>query len=158
MRGCRDAVGHNEKIALHRHKADDSTLVVQGELRIYRPNGELKEVRPVGSYVTRKLNGEPHSGGGGDCDVNALFSNRNVDGLVKSLMMASTRWRSLEWPTSRRSSTCRTRTDRLFLLVPGSIRQAGLACLDAARARVEASLRMPPAGRHASVERLVERR
>ena len=39
----------NAKIVLHRHKADYITLVLQGELRLYRSNGELKEIRPVGS-------------------------------------------------------------------------------------------------------------
>ncbi|MBV9758542.1 MAG: regulator [Alphaproteobacteria bacterium] len=78
----------NEKIVLHRHKADYRTLVVQGELRIYRPNGELKEVRPVGSYVMTKANGEPHTEGGGDVDVIALFSNRNVKDLVYEILDA----------------------------------------------------------------------
>lgn len=76
----------NKKIVLHRHKADYSTLVIQGELRIYRPNGELKETRPVGSYVTSKAGGEPHSEGGGECDVIAYFSNRNVDNLVYEVL------------------------------------------------------------------------
>jgi quercetin dioxygenase-like cupin family protein len=77
----------NQKIPLHRHKADYSTLVIQGELRIYRPNGELKEVRPIGSYVTSKAGGEPHTEGGGNaCDVIALFSNRNVDNLVYEIL------------------------------------------------------------------------
>jgi quercetin dioxygenase-like cupin family protein len=76
----------NSKIALHRHKADYITLVLQGELRIYRANGELKEVRPIGSYVSGKADGEPHSEGGGDQDVIALFSNRNVDKLVYEIL------------------------------------------------------------------------
>ncbi len=68
----------NQKIPLHRHKADYRTFVIQGELRIYRQNGELKEVRPAGSYVMAKADGEPHTEGGGDVDVIALFSNRNI--------------------------------------------------------------------------------
>lgn len=76
----------NQKIALHRHKADYSTLVVQGELRIYRQNGELKEVRPVGSYVVTKANDEPHTEGGGDCDVIAHFSNRNIKDFVYEIL------------------------------------------------------------------------
>jgi 2,4'-dihydroxyacetophenone dioxygenase len=77
----------NEKILLHRHKADYRTFVVQGELRIYRQNGELKEVRPVGSYVMSKAGGEPHREGGGDVDVIALFSNRNIkDGLIYEIL------------------------------------------------------------------------
>jgi quercetin dioxygenase-like cupin family protein len=76
----------HSKIALHRHKADYITFVVQGELRIYRANGELKEIRPVGSYVSGKADGEPHTEGGGDQDVIALFSNRNVDNLVYEIL------------------------------------------------------------------------
>lgn len=59
-----------------------STLVLQGELRIYRPNGELKEIRKVGSYVASKADGEPHTEGGGDQDVIAFFSYRNIGDLV----------------------------------------------------------------------------
>jgi quercetin dioxygenase-like cupin family protein len=76
----------NSKIALHRHKADYITLVLQGELRIYRANGELKEIRPVGSYVATAADGEPHTEGGGEQDVIAFFSNRNVGGLVYEIL------------------------------------------------------------------------
>lgn len=74
------------KIVLHRHRADYITLVLQGELRIYRANGELKEVRPVGSYVTGKADGEAHTEGGGDQDVIVFFSNRNVDNVVYEIL------------------------------------------------------------------------
>jgi len=74
------------KIALHRHKADYITFVVQGELRIYCADGELKEIRPVGSYVEGRADGEPHTEGGGDQDVIALFSNRNIDKLVYEIL------------------------------------------------------------------------
>jgi quercetin dioxygenase-like cupin family protein len=76
----------NQKIALHRHHADYRTLVLQGELRIYRPNGEIREIRPVGSYVFTPTGGEPHTEGGGDQDVITFFSNRNVDGLIYEIL------------------------------------------------------------------------
>ena len=38
----------NEKIVLHRHLAHNNTFVVQGEHRLYKPDGTLKEIRPVG--------------------------------------------------------------------------------------------------------------
>lgn len=76
----------NEKIVLHRHMADYKTLVLEGELRIYRPNGELKEVRPVGSYVSAKAGGEPHTEGGGDCDAIVYFTNRKVDGPIYEIL------------------------------------------------------------------------
>jgi hypothetical protein len=62
--------------------------VLQGELRIYRANGELKEVRPLGSYVSAASDGEPHTEGGGDIDVIALFSNRGIaaDGVVYEIL------------------------------------------------------------------------
>ena len=76
----------HSKIALHRHKADYITLVLQGELRIYRADGTLKEIRPVGSYVSGRADGEPHTEGGGDQDVIAFFSNRNVGTLVYEIL------------------------------------------------------------------------
>jgi hypothetical protein len=69
----------NSKVMLHGHKAPYITLVLQGELRFYRPNGELKEIRPTGSYVSGVANGEPHTEGGGDQDAIVFFSNRNVE-------------------------------------------------------------------------------
>ena len=69
----------NQKVALHRHKAPYITFVAQGELRFYRPDGELKEIRPTGSYVSGIANGEPHLEGGGDEDAIVFFSNRNVE-------------------------------------------------------------------------------
>jgi len=38
----------NEQIVLHRHLIPNNTFVIQGELRLYDPDGGLKEVRPVG--------------------------------------------------------------------------------------------------------------
>jgi quercetin dioxygenase-like cupin family protein len=68
----------HQQIMLHHHKASYRTLVIQGELRIFRPNGELKEVRPVGSYVISAADGEPHTECAGDEEAIVLFSNRNV--------------------------------------------------------------------------------
>jgi len=76
----------NSKIVLHQHKAHYITLVLQGELRIYTASGELKEVRPVGSYMATDPGGSPHTEGGGDQDVIAFFSNRDVDGLVYEIL------------------------------------------------------------------------
>lgn len=68
----------NKRAMLHQHKAPYITFVVQGELRFYRPNGELKEIRPTGSYVSGVANGEPHWEGAGNEDAIVFFSNRNV--------------------------------------------------------------------------------
>jgi quercetin dioxygenase-like cupin family protein len=69
----------NSRVPLHQHKTPYVTLVLQGELRFFRPNGDYKETRPIGSYVTGVANGEPHTEGPGDEDAIVLFSNRNVE-------------------------------------------------------------------------------
>jgi quercetin dioxygenase-like cupin family protein len=76
----------NQKVVLHRHHADYVTLVVQGELRLYRANGELKEVRKAGSYVATRVGGEPHTEGGGDEDAIVFFSNRGQDGTIYEIL------------------------------------------------------------------------
>jgi quercetin dioxygenase-like cupin family protein len=76
----------NQQIALHRHRAAYRTLVLQGELRIYRANGELKEIRPVGSYVVSGAGGEPHREGGGEQDVIVFFSNRAVEDAIYEIL------------------------------------------------------------------------
>lgn len=52
---------------------------MQGELRLYRANGDLIEIRPIGSYVSGTANGEPHRECGGDQEAIVFFSNRNVE-------------------------------------------------------------------------------
>jgi hypothetical protein len=54
----------NKQIFLHRHKALNTTFVVQGEHRLYEPNGEIKEIRAVGSYTVSPASEEPHREGG----------------------------------------------------------------------------------------------
>jgi quercetin dioxygenase-like cupin family protein len=65
----------NQQIFLHRHLALTNTLVVQGEHRLYEPNGALKEIRPVGSY-TSSPPGEPHREGGGTEGAVVFYSVR----------------------------------------------------------------------------------
>ena len=65
---------------LHQHVCEFSTLVLQGELQFWRPDGSFKEVRPTGSYVLGAANGEPHSEGSGDQMAIVLFSFRGTTG------------------------------------------------------------------------------
>jgi quercetin dioxygenase-like cupin family protein len=76
----------NRKVVLHRHHAAYITLVIQGELRLYRANGELKEVRSVGSYVATGLGGEPHTECGGNEEAIVFFSNRGQDGVIYEIL------------------------------------------------------------------------
>ncbi len=41
----------NEKIILHRHVVHNNTFVVQGEHRLYEPNGDIKEIAPLALQV-----------------------------------------------------------------------------------------------------------
>lgn len=76
----------NKKVVLHRHHADYSTFIIQGELRLYDKDGVLKEIRPTGSYVQKKAGGSPHDEGGGDVDCIALFSNWGTDGVIYEIL------------------------------------------------------------------------
>ena len=71
----------NQQIFVHRHLALTNTFVVQGEHRIYEPNGSLKEIRRVGSY-TSTLPGEPHREGGGADGAVVFYSVRGKDGTL----------------------------------------------------------------------------
>jgi hypothetical protein len=76
----------NERIVMHRHLAHTNTFVVQGEHRLYEPNGELKEVRPVGSY-TSSPPGEPHYEGSGAQECIVMYSIRgDLDGQIFEIM------------------------------------------------------------------------
>ena len=76
----------NEQIVLHRHKALNHTFVIKGEHRLYEPNGDLKEVRPVGRYTASPASDEPHREGGGDDDVVVFFSIRGSDGVLYEIL------------------------------------------------------------------------
>jgi hypothetical protein len=81
----------NQQIVLHRHLALTNTLVVQGEHRLYEPNGALREIRPVGSY-TSSPPGDPHREGGGDEGCVVMYSIRwNRDILFEVLDVAAVR-------------------------------------------------------------------
>jgi hypothetical protein len=72
----------NEKILLHRHVALNHLLVLQGEHRLYEPDGSIKEIRPTGRYTVSPPSDAPHMEGGGDEDVIILFSIRGTDGTM----------------------------------------------------------------------------
>jgi quercetin dioxygenase-like cupin family protein len=75
----------NSQIVMHRHLAHNNTFVVQGEHRLYEPNGKLKEVRHVGSMTSSPPSKDPHREGGGDQDVIIAFNIRG-DGVLYELL------------------------------------------------------------------------
>lgn len=86
----------NKQIILHRHKTLNKLLVIQGEHRLYHPNGAIKEIRKVGSYTVTPANDTPHREGGGlDQDVIILFtmygdSDLLYEGLDDSMNLIAT--------------------------------------------------------------------
>lgn len=69
----------HKQILLHRHKALNKTLVIQGEHHLYHANGELKEVRLAGAYTSSPAEPEPHRECGGDEGAIVFFSMRGGD-------------------------------------------------------------------------------
>jgi hypothetical protein len=77
----------NQQIVLHRHKARNNMFVVQGEHRLYEPDGKVKEIRPVGRYTVSPASDELHrEGGGDDQDVIVFFSIRGSDGVLYEIL------------------------------------------------------------------------
>ncbi len=76
----------NQRVVLHRHHADYSTFIIQGELRLYNDEGDVTEIRPTGSFVEKSAGGAPHTEGGGDQDCIAWFSNRGTDGMIYEIL------------------------------------------------------------------------
>lgn len=76
----------NKQIVLHRHRAVNTSFVVQGEHYLYQPNGELKEVREVGSFTTSPASDEPHRECGGNEGAIVLFSIRGSDGVLYEML------------------------------------------------------------------------
>lgn len=76
----------NERVVLHKHHADYSTFIIQGELRLYNAEGELTEIRPTASFVQKPGGGAPHTEGGGDQDCIAWFSNNGTDGVIYEIL------------------------------------------------------------------------
>ncbi len=74
------------QIILHRHMAVNHSFVIQGEHRLYEPNGELKEIRAVGSYTSSPASDEPHRECGGEEGAVVLFSIRGSDGVFYEVL------------------------------------------------------------------------
>ena len=65
----------NQVISMHKHCAQTNMFAIQGELRIYEPDGKLREVRPAGNYY-RGRRDDVHTEGGGDDGAVVLYSVR----------------------------------------------------------------------------------
>lgn len=75
-----------QQIVLHRHKALNHTFVIQGEHRLYKADGTLKETRAVGSYKCSPASDEPHREGGGEMDAIVFFSIRSNEKVFYEIL------------------------------------------------------------------------
>jgi len=76
----------HKQIVLHRHKALNKTLVIQGEHHLYKANGDIKEVRAVGSYTSSPASNEPHRECGGDECAVVFFSIRGGEEVLYEIL------------------------------------------------------------------------
>lgn len=76
----------NKQIVLHRHMALNNAFVVQGEHHLYEPNGEIKEIRAVGSYTSSPASDDPHRECGGDEGAVVLFNIRGNNGVLYEIL------------------------------------------------------------------------
>jgi quercetin dioxygenase-like cupin family protein len=65
----------NEVVAMHNHIAQTNMFIIQGELRMYEPDGSTREVRPAGRYYEGRRD-DVHSEGGGPDGAVVLYSIR----------------------------------------------------------------------------------
>lgn len=68
----------NKTVTMHNHLAQTNMLIIQGELRIYEPDGSIRESRPAGRYY-RGRTGDTHSEGGGPEGAVVFYSMRCDD-------------------------------------------------------------------------------
>jgi hypothetical protein len=65
----------NKTVTMHNHLAQTNMFIVQGELRMYEPDGSVREVRPAGRYY-RGRRDDAHSEGGGPEGAVVFYSVR----------------------------------------------------------------------------------
>ncbi len=65
----------NKTVTMHNHLAQTNMFIVQGELRMYEPDGSVREVRPAGNYY-RGRRDDAHSEGGGPDGAVVFYSVR----------------------------------------------------------------------------------
>lgn len=65
----------NKTVTMHNHLAQTNMFIIQGELRIYEPDGSVREARPAGHYY-RGRTGDAHSEGGGPEGAVVFYSMR----------------------------------------------------------------------------------
>ncbi len=65
----------DQTVTMHNHLAQTNMFIIQGELRMYEPDGSIREVRPAGRYYRGRTN-DAHSEGGGPEGAVVFYSMR----------------------------------------------------------------------------------
>lgn len=65
----------DQTVTMHNHLAQTNMFIIQGELRMYEPDGSVREVRPAGRYYRGRTN-DAHSEGGGPEGAVVFYSMR----------------------------------------------------------------------------------
>ncbi|MGD9602212.1 MAG: regulator [Gammaproteobacteria bacterium] len=68
----------NKTVTMHNHLAQTNMFIIQGELRMYEPDGSIRERRPAGRYYRGRTH-DAHSEGGGPEGAVVLYSMRCDD-------------------------------------------------------------------------------
>jgi len=68
----------NQTVTMHNHLAQTNMFIIQGELRMYEPDGSVREIRPAGRYYRGRTN-DVHSEGGGPEGAVVFYSMRADD-------------------------------------------------------------------------------
>lgn len=75
----------NQQIILHRHLTLNKTMTLQGEHRLYHPDGQLKEIRSTGRFTVAPPSDQPHRECGGDQGAIVLFAIYGKGALYQAL-------------------------------------------------------------------------
>lgn len=65
----------DQTVTMHNHLAQTNMFIIQGELRMFEPDGTVREVRPAGRYYRGSTN-DAHSEGGGPEGAVVFYSMR----------------------------------------------------------------------------------
>ncbi len=66
----------NKTVTMHNHLAPTNMFIIQGELRMYEPDGSVREARSAGHYFPGTTN-DVHSEGGGPDGAVVFYSVRS---------------------------------------------------------------------------------
>ena len=88
----------DQTVTMHNHLAQTNMFIIQGELRMYEPDGSVREVRPAGRYYRGRTH-DAHSEGGGPEGAVVFYSMRadDADDVLEVMTEDGTVTATLTW-------------------------------------------------------------